>query len=71
VAKLIITNNDGNCKKSYIVLICSDLLKYHRYILCFLDDRPSTDIRDTDAAKGQGNLNARKLTGWKNQNNRR
>ena len=39
-------------------MICSDLLKYYHYILCFLDDRPSTDVRDTDATKGQGNVNS-------------
>ena len=56
--KWITTNNSGNCKISYIATICSDLLKYHHYILCFLDDRSSTDVRDTDATKGQGNVNA-------------
>jgi hypothetical protein len=37
-------------------MISSDLLKYYHHILCFIDDRPSTDVRDTDATKGQRNL---------------
>ena len=53
-------------------MICSDLLKYYHYILCFLDDMLSTDVRDTVATKGQRNLDPnRNLTGWSDQDNKR
>ena len=52
----ITTNEDSNYEIYYNFMICSDLLKYHHHTLCFIDDRPSTDVRDTDATKGQRNL---------------
>jgi len=53
----ITINYGGNCKIPYNIIICTDLLKYHYQLLRVIDDRPSTNVRDTDATKGQRNLN--------------
>jgi hypothetical protein len=53
----ITTNNGGNCKISSNIMIYINLLKYHCELLCVIDDWPSTNVRDADATKGQGNRN--------------
>ena len=52
----ITINVDMNCEISYFLIICSSLLKYHHYLLYFINDRPPNNVRDTDAIKRQRNL---------------